>query len=240
MIPKSPTDRKELTRLLKEGEGRRLEFKRSTGELREGLQTICAFLNGSGGMVIFGVRPDGNPEGQEVSDQTLRDVIQALERFEPPVNPEMERLPFGKGREILVLRVEGNSDSIPFSYGGRSYERAGSTTRKMSQEKYEKLLFDRSHSKRRWENQPADEITLKDIDGEETFRIVDIARSVGRLVGPVGRSLPDVLDRLGLRKKGQILRAAVILFGKTFMPDYPQCELRMARFRGTDKVEFLD
>jgi ATP-dependent DNA helicase RecG len=34
--------------------------------------------------------------------------------------------------------------------------------------------------------------------------------------------------------------AAVVFFGKTFMPDYPQCELRMARFRGLDKTEFLD
>jgi predicted HTH transcriptional regulator len=34
--------------------------------------------------------------------------------------------------------------------------------------------------------------------------------------------------------------AAVVFFGKTFMPDYPQCELRMARFRGVDKTEFLD
>ena len=31
-----------------------------------------------------------------------------------------------------------------------------------------------------------------------------------------------------------------MLFGKEFLPDYPQCELRMARFRGTDKTEFLD
>jgi len=31
-----------------------------------------------------------------------------------------------------------------------------------------------------------------------------------------------------------------VLFGKEFLPDYPQCELRMARFRGTDKTEFLD
>ncbi|MDP3722095.1 MAG: ATP-binding protein [Candidatus Omnitrophota bacterium] len=145
-----------------------------------------------------------------------------------------------KGREILILRVEGTSDSIPFTFESRPYERVGSTTRKMSQEQYEKLLFDRAHSKRRWENQPADEITLKDIDRDEVFRIVDIARSVGRLVGPVGRSLPDVLDRLGLRKDGHILRAAVVLFGKTFLPDYPQCELRMARFLGTDKTEFLD
>ena len=85
MIPKAPANAKELARLLKQGEGRTLGFKRSTGELREGLQTICAFLNGSGGMVLFGVRPDGRPEGQEVSDQTLRDVAQALDRFEPPV-----------------------------------------------------------------------------------------------------------------------------------------------------------
>src|SRR3954470_21324986 len=56
----------------------------------------------------------------------------------------------------------------------------------------------------------------------------------------MGKSLPDVLDRLGLRKDRKLLRAAVVLFGKTFLPDYPQCELRMARFRGVDKAEFLD
>jgi ATP-dependent DNA helicase RecG len=89
-------------------------------------------------------------------------------------------------------------------------------------------------------NQKADEVTVKDIDRDEVFRIVGIIRSIGRLAGPVGKSLPDVLDRLGLRKGGHLLRAAVVLFGKTFLPDYPQCELRMARFRGTDKTEFLD
>jgi ATP-dependent DNA helicase RecG len=104
MIPKAPTNRSELARLLKQGEERTLEFKRSTGELREGLQTISAFLNGSGGIVLFGVRPDGQPEGQQVSDQTLRDIAQALDRFEPPVNLPIERLPVDKGQEILILK----------------------------------------------------------------------------------------------------------------------------------------
>ncbi len=240
MTPKSPTNKDELMRLLKKGEGLTVEFKRSNAELREGMQAVCGFLNASGGVVVFGIRPDGIAEGQQTSDKTLREIAQAFERFEPPVNIPVERLPLESGRDILMLRVEGNSDSIPFTYEGRPFERVGSTTRKMSQERYEKLLLERTHSKRRWENQPADEIALKNIDREEVFRIVDIARSVGRLVGPVGRSLPDVLDRLGLRKNGKILRAAVVLFGKTFLPDYPQCELRMARFRGTDKTEFLD
>jgi ATP-dependent DNA helicase RecG len=240
MVPKSPASEKDLARLLKPGEGPNLEIKRSTGELREGLQTVCAFLNGSGGIVLFGVRPDGRPEGQQVSGQTFRDMAQALERFEPPVDLPIERLPLANEREILILRVTGTSDSVPFTFDGRPYERVASATRRMSQEKYEKLLLARAHTMRRWENQPTDEIALKDIDREEVFRIVDIARSVGRLVGPVGRSLPDVLTRLGLRKDGHILQAAVVLFGKTFVPDYPQCELRLARFRGTNKTEFLD
>ncbi|MBH0176401.1 MAG: transcriptional regulator [Nitrospira sp.] len=240
MIPTAPADSKKLNRLLKQGEGPTLEFKRSTGELREGLQTICAFLNGLGGMVLFGVRPDGKPEGQHATEQTLREIAHAMDRFEPPVNIPVERIQTEAGRAVLVLRIEGTSDTIPFTFEGRPYERVGNTTRKMAQDRYEQLLFERSHSKRRWENQPAHGISLKDIDREEVFRIVEIARSVGRLVGPVGKNLPDVLNRLGLRQNGQILRAAVVLFGKTFLPDYPQCELRMARFRGTDKTEFLD
>jgi ATP-dependent DNA helicase RecG len=106
-----------------------------------------------------------------------------------------------------------------------AFERVGNTTRKMPQERYEALLFERGHSRRRSENQYADELTLKDIDREEVFRIVAMIRSIGRLAGSVGKSLPDVLDRLGLRKGGTLLRAAVVLFGQTFLPDYPQCEL---------------
>ena len=92
MIPKVPATVKELTSLLKQGEGKTLEFKRSTGELREALQTVCAFLNGSGGMVLLGVRPDGIPEGQQVTDRTLREIAQASDHFEPPVNLPVERL----------------------------------------------------------------------------------------------------------------------------------------------------
>ena len=69
---------------------------------------------------------------------------------------------------------------------------------------------------------------------------MDAARSSGRLIGSVGNRLVDMLDRLGVRRNGKILQAAMVLFGRTFLPDYPQCELRMARFRGTDKTEFLD
>lgn len=239
MIPPVPSNRRELSTLLKRGEGRTLEFKRSTAELREAFQTTCAFLNGSGGLVCFGVRPDGKAEGQEVSDKTLREIAQAMMQFEPPVNIEVVRIPVPGGREVLVLPVRALGDSIPFTYEGRAYERSGSTTRKMPQASYERLLMERMHSRVRWENQPA-EVPIREIDRDEAFRIADNARGFGRFGGPPARNLPDLLERLGVRKDGKVLRAAVVLFGKRFMPDYPQCELRMARFKGTDKTEFLD
>jgi ATP-dependent DNA helicase RecG len=236
----NPANSRQLSALLKKGEGVALEFKRSTGEIKEGMQTLSAFLNSSGGTVLFGVRPDGAVEGQEVSDQTLRDIAQAADRFEPPAHLSIGRVKVKAGREVVAVAVESGSDTRPFTYEGRAYERVGSTTRKMPQSKYEKLLLDRAHGKRRWENFPAEGAELRDIDRDEVFRIVEAARSTGRLVGPIGNRLADVLDRLSVRKDGRILQATVVLFGKTFLPDYPQCELRMARFRGLDKTEFLD
>ncbi len=240
MVPSVPKTMKGLEKFIKKDEGPNLEFKRSTGELKEALQTLCAFLNGSGGVVIFGVGPKGTIEGQQVSDKTLREITQALDRFEPPVTLHPHRVSVGKGKEAIILQVAGNSDSIPFTYDGRAYERVSSSTRKMSKDRYEKILLERLHLKKRWENLPAHGITIKNIDREEVFRIIRIAESVRRFSGPIGRNVMDILNRLGLIENDQITQAAVVLFGNKFLPNYPQCELRMARFRGTDKTEFLD
>jgi len=56
-----------LTKLIAKGESATLELKRSTGELRGALQTLCAFANGKG------VRAAGlkNPDISILSDQFL-------------------------------------------------------------------------------------------------------------------------------------------------------------------------
>lgn len=241
VIPKVPEDSDELIRLLKEGEGATLEFKRTTGELREALQTACAFLNGAGGMILFGIRPDEKADGQHVTEQTIREIAQAMDRFEPPVNIPIQRISTGAGREVLVLRVEGTSDSIPFTYEGRPYERVGNTTRKMSQERYEALLLERGHARRRWENLPVVDVRLSDLDREEILRTREAAIQQRRISAGTSQNIGDILDRLGLRRDGVITQAAQVLYGSRFLPDYPQCLLKMGRFRGTKITgEILD
>lgn len=122
-----PTNAEQLVLLLQAGEGPALEFKRSTGEMKEGMQTLCAFLNGSGGTVFFGVRQDGKAEGQEVADQTIRDIAQAAGRFEHPAELTIHRVRVKPGRTVVAVGVEGGLDARPFAYEGRAYERVGTT-----------------------------------------------------------------------------------------------------------------
>ncbi|HEY5596554.1 MAG TPA: RNA-binding domain-containing protein, partial [Candidatus Bipolaricaulota bacterium] len=234
MIPKAPTNAKGLISLLKQREGPTLEFKRSTGELKEGMQTLCAFLNGSGGMVLFGVRPDGEAEGQDVADQTLRDIAQAADRFEPPAHVFIHRVKVKAARDVITVVVEGGREMRPFMYEGHAYERVSSTTRRMPQSKYERLLIERGHAKRRWENLPAEGLTLKDLDRKEILRTRELAIQQNRISPDTSRDLGEILDRLGLRAAGVLTQAAHMLYGRRFLPDYPQCLLKMGRFRGAE------
>jgi ATP-dependent DNA helicase RecG len=225
---------KQIAALVEEGEGPALEFKRSTGKLKEGMQTLCAFLNGSGGKVLFGARPEGAIEGQAVSDQTLRDIAQAADRFEPPAHVSIHRIKVKAGREVVAAAVEGGVDMRPFTYEGRPYERVGSTTRRMTQAKYERLLVERGHAKRRWENLPAEGLALKDLDRKEILRTRELAIQQSRISPDTHRDIGEILDRLGLRANSVLTQAAQVLYGKRFLPDYPQCLLKMGRFRGTE------
>jgi ATP-dependent DNA helicase RecG len=229
-----PTNAKQIAALVKKGEGPALEFKRSTGELKEGMQTLCAFLNGAGGVVLFGVRPDGTVEGQAVTDQTTRDIAQAADRFEPPAHVSIHRVKVKADREVIAVAVEDGRDVRPFTYEGRAYERVGSTTRRMPQAKYERLLVERGHAKRRWENLPADGLTLKDLDRKEILRTRELAIQQNRISPDTSRDIGEILDRLGLRGGGVLTQAAQVLYGTRFLPDYPQCLLKMGRFRGTE------
>jgi ATP-dependent DNA helicase RecG len=223
----------DLQHLIAQGESDTLELKRSTAELRRAGETLCAFLNGEGGQVVIGVAPDGKINGQQVSDNTLHDVAAMLGRFEPPARIEMERIDVGGGRTVIVLDAPSAREHAPFIFAGKPYRRAGSTTTVMPQEEYVRLLLDRNHSRHRWENQPAVDVRLEDLDHEEILHTRQTAIEQRRLSAGTSMDAGDILDRLGLRIDGKVTQAAQMLYGTKFLPDYPQGLLKLGRFRGT-------
>lgn len=63
----------DIKRMIVNDENLHLELQKTTGELKEGMNTACAFLNGEGGWLIFGIAPTSlRILGQEVNDNTQR------------------------------------------------------------------------------------------------------------------------------------------------------------------------
>ncbi len=230
----------ELERLIAEnrGEWERVEFKKTTGELQGGMESLCGFLNGGGGKVFFGVTHAGRIQGQDATDATFQEVANAIRKLEPPACIEQIRVPVGGTKEVLILETTVLLDG-PYTFDGRPYQRIGNTTSRMPQAEYQRRLLARASDRHRWENQVAEGYSGSDLDVEEIDRAVRAAIHCGRLESRASDPL-DALDRLQLRVDGQLLNAAVVLFGRKFMPYYPQCTVRLARFKGTDKSEFLD
>ena len=223
------------------GESETLEFKQTTGTRREAVRTVCAFLNQRGGHVIFGVTQARVVTGQQVSERTIEELGAELREIDPPAFPTVERVRVAGDREVIVVSVSQGT-SRPYTYRGSAYRRVGNTTLAMSADEYNRMLFERMHSEQRWENQPAAGWLIDHLDVAEIRRTVAEGVRRGRMDEPPSREVPDLLRGLGVLRDGVLLRAAAVLFGNRdrLEVDMPQCLLRVARFRGIDKMQFLD
>ena len=227
--------------LADERESETLEFKRTTGTRREAAATVCAMLNHRGGHVLFGVTREGDVVGQQVSDRTMEEVSAEIQRIDPPAFPEISRVRVAGNLDVIAISVSQGS-ARPYQYRGTAYLRVGNTTMTMSVGEYNRMLFERMHSEQRWENQPATGWTVEDLDVAEVRNTVAEAVRIGRLNEPGSREPEDLLRGLELLREGVLLRAAAVLFGNPERLEFelPQCLLRVARFRGLDRSEFLD
>lgn len=231
---------REIERVVARGESLQAEFKRTTGQRTDAAKTICGMLNASGGFVIFGVTDEGRMAGMQVTAATLADVTRELRRIDPQALLSPEAVELGNGLGLIVVRVPKGDG--PYTYDGRPYLRVGPTTELMRAEEYQRRLLERMHSVSRWEIQPAQGVTLADLDAEEVVRTAEEAIRRNRLEDLASRRVEDLLLGFGVLNDGVLMNAAVVLFGRgdRLMPLYPQCTLRLARFRGRDMSEFID
>ena len=224
------------------GESEILEFKRTTGERREAAKSVCAMLNHHGGRVIIGVENDGRVAGQQIGENTIEQLSQELNLIDPPAMPSINRESISDGLELLIVSVSAGLNK-PYTYRKDAYRRVGSTNHVLSQEEYNRLLMERLYGEYRWENQPVSTSwTIDDLDHEEIARTVREGIRIGRISPLVSDRPEDMLRGLGLIHDNRLLRAAVVLFmrSRSTEPDYMQCMLRVAKFRGVDRAEFLD
>ena len=230
----------ELKKLVSNGESDTLEFKKSTGLLKAVFQTMSAFANHKGGTVLVGVLDNGSLVGQEVTENTRQKITSELSKIEPPAQVDIAYVSINKIKKVIVFSVSVGAHA-PYTYDGRAYYRELDSTIRMPQHRYEQLLIARGQLNYTWESTLLNEYGINDLDHEEIHRTISIGEKMRRVpISALKVSVSEMLERLDLLKDGVLTRAALVLFGKEHAV-FSQCEIKMARFRGTDKLgDFID
>ena len=211
-----------------------VEYKKSTGELREGMESVASILNKHGhGELFFGVGNDGEVVGQEVSEKTLRDVSRAMgNRIEPRVYPQIERLETPDGK--AYIRVSFSGFETPYACDGRYRIRAADEDLPMSRAMLRQMMEEADDRLHPWDARSSGK-GVGAVD-EETLRAY-VERGVEANRIPFGYTNPgEVLSRLGLLcDDGTLTNAAAICF-----TDRPETGLRMGVLADEARTDIRD
>lgn len=234
----------DVERIVNKDENRVLEVKKTTGELIAGMQSGCAFLNSDGGWLFFGVHPTKlTILGQDVADRTRQEIAWEMRKFSPTIDLAAQYIdvPDRPGKQVIAIWFPAPVIyTPPYTYDGRPFYKVENTTMLMPQEMYEQHLRAAKPDKFAWERQVADDIVMSDLDEKRIRNAVRLGVERGRMPATaMAESAESILTKWGLMHDGKVMNGAVALFGKK-LNSYSQMGLRLARFRGTDKNEFVD
>ncbi|MDE5971069.1 MAG: putative DNA binding domain-containing protein [Muribaculaceae bacterium] len=234
----------DIKALIASDESRTLELKKSTGELKDGMQTACAFLNTDGGWLIFGVTPKSlKIIGQQVTDDTKREISQALTGIEPAydIQPIYVDVPEHPGNKVIAFHFDGwKRGEYPYTFRGRPYYKIESTTKIMPREMYDERIMAYQPQSYSWEMVPAKDVSLSDLDKQKILGCIRLGVDGGRIpMSALTAPIEDTLAKWKLIINGVPTNGAAILFSNNII-SFDNFQLRLARFRGNDKLEFID
>ncbi|MEE9288191.1 MAG: RNA-binding domain-containing protein [Bacteroidota bacterium] len=118
----------DVEKLIEEGEGFQVEFKRRISSPEKIAKAMISFANTKGGNILFGVGDDGAIIGVE-SEKTESELIHVagVNHCDPPIRPAIHIIPFN-GKDVIVA-VIGESGEKPHMFLGDSAEEEGQSAR---------------------------------------------------------------------------------------------------------------
>lgn len=210
-----------------------IEFKKTTGEIKEGIISIVSILNKhQSGKLYFGIKDNGEIIGQDVSNKTIREVSKLIsENIEPKIYPTVNKIKLDD-KECILVEFEG--DDIPFLAYGRAYMRVGDEDRQLSMKEIRKIILKDEIEVGKWENKISED-TLQEINEDLLKEFIEKGRKAKRINFPYTNK-EEILKKLSLiNKNNELLNAGYILFSKE-----AKLEMQMAIFATETKLTFLD
>ena len=213
-------------------ESETVEFKKTTGEIEKAMDNIASMLNKHGhGTLYFGVSPNGEVTGQQISASSLDDVAKKIkEAIKPMIFPEIKKETL-EGKE--VIRVDFSGREIPYSSFGRYYKRVFDRTEEMTPDELKRMMAETDKSSY-WENNLTN-FGLESVDIDALKEFYDRAVSCGRLEEMAKFDAEDLLAGLGLYEDGKLTNAGFYLFANN-----KPATLKLAVYVSDERINFSD
>jgi ATP-dependent DNA helicase RecG len=209
-----------------------VENKRSLSERHEAIISVAAFATARGGLVRFGIAPEGRRVGVQIGRVTLEELANAIrQNTDPPQYPSIT-VEGDEASGVITVQVE-ESPIKPVWAFGKPYKRVGRTNQSLSRDETQRLVDQTTG--RTWDALPCIGLTEEALDRRA------IENYLKRAGQDVSTSTSTVLETLRLRlPDGSLCNAAALLFAAKPWLHLTGVQVKCGRFRGTTSVDFLD
>lgn len=237
-------DEETLRRLIAQGEGQTIQFKRSPGrgQIERVVKTAAAFANTDGGQILIGVRNDGTIEGVQIGANTREQVVNMITtNTDPVIYPSFEVVRV-EGKNVIVVSVHESTNKPHTTFRG-PFKRVGPSTVPMDRAEYERLLLERRDVP--FDERIVEQASHEDIEEQKVLaylqRRVERDPTASVPSTPIREMLTTTLR--GAREiEGRFVptTAGILLFGKEAQRFVPQAEIRLVRFKGATRTDIID
>jgi ATP-dependent DNA helicase RecG len=229
-----------LQELLKQPEGKTLEFKRDLSSIEPIMKTLVAFANTAGGTLIIGVDDDKKVVGVEdvlAMEEKITSCV--ADNIVPLLLPIIKIAPVGR-KSIVIIEIASMFHLGPFYLKQKGRDkgvmvRLGSSTRQATPEIIKELEIRRQSVS--FDAMPCLQATEEDLDR-------DLLKKTFENVAPklTQANLKTLKILVNYGKQLVPSNAGIILFGTAEIRQevFPMAVVSCARFAGIDKVHFID
>jgi len=219
-------EQQELKQVIEQGESETIEFKESFGN--EAIETVGAFANTKGGVILIGVNRRGNIIGVQATQETLKDWANQISQCsEPTFTPLFEIVPTDDGK-VVAIRVS-EYPLKPVSIRGRCYRRFNASNHQMTPDEIAQMhLYSIGSS---FDAISSPNATLDDISEDKIRDYLQKANATGRRNYDISKPPLQLLEKVELIKSGKPTIAAVLLFGKEPHNKIHQAIVHCGRFK---------
>ncbi len=226
-----------IEELIKQDEGKTLEFKENLQSLSSIIKAIIAFANTAGGTLVIGVVDKSKRvvgiEYPLKEEERLASAI--ADSIAPLIVPDITISTY-RGKELMVITIPHVAGPFYLRSSGPEngvYIRLGSTNRLADEETLQTL-------KNFARNKYFDELACieQQVDDLDWHYIKDIFDQAGKKITPEHAHSIGITTSHNSKKFPS--NGGIILFGKERLKIFPEAIIRCARFLGTTKTTFLD